>query len=397
MVLKFILGYKIKKIKVTILFSPFGGLAHYMAHLARPLSKFCSLQFVTYRKWYPTGEIINKLTDFLLKKTIKKVCFLIEHDSSTSLIKLVELIKKNTSDLVNVQFGTSARPVFPYYIELFDKLKALKIPIVLTCHDVLPHLPEPGDLRNLFQIYNRADHFIVGNEQELEKLKKTFKIAPKNISLVKHGVYNLFDQKRFSKRLAKKTLNLNNKKVILFFGWLRKYKGLSDLIKAMKEIIKEIPKAFLYISAQPAWEAKKDKDIYLNEIKKLKLSKCVQANFKYLPTENVELLFKAVDLVVLPYTSVSQSGILNLAFAFKKPVVISNLFYEAKIVDKKMGLVIPPKNPKVLAKAIIKILKNPRQAKKYGQKGFRYAQEELSFEGVAQKTYLAYQKALKEV
>jgi glycosyltransferase involved in cell wall biosynthesis len=385
-----------KKPKVTILFSPFGGLAHYVAHLARPLSKFCQLQFVTYRKWYPTGEIVKSLTDFLLKKTVKRAYFLIEHDNPSSLEDLVGLIRKNKSDLVNIQFGTSARAVFPYYVKLLNQLKNLKIPVVLTCHDVLPHIPEPDDLKNLSQIYSKADHFIVGNEQELEKLKKTFEIPKTKISLVKHGVYNLFDQKRYSEKQAKNRLKLSGKKVILFFGWLRRYKGLSDLIKAMPDVLKQIPNAFLYISAQPAWEAEKDKVLYLNEIKKLGLSKNVRTHFNYLPTEKVELLFKAADLVALPYTTVSQSGILNLAFAFKKPVIISNLFEEAKTVDKKMGLVVPPKSPKILAKAIIEILKDPQKAKKYGQRGFQYGQKELSFKKVAQKTYSAYQKAIKK-
>jgi len=385
-----------KKLKVTILFSPFGGLAHYIAHLAHPLSEFCHLQFVTYRKWYPTGEIITSFTDFLLKKTVKKAYFLIEHDSPSSLNKLVELIKKNESDLVNIQFGTSARPVFPYYIELFNQLKSFRIPVVLTCHDVLPHIPEANDLNNLSQIYSEADHFIVGNEQELEKLKETFRIPKTKISLVRHGVYNLFDQKRFSPKTAKETLSLDDKKVILFFGWLRRYKGLLDLIRAMKEIKKEIKEAFLYISAKPAWEAEKDEKIYLDEIKKLRLSKDIQTNFEYLPTERVELLFKAADVVALPYTTVSQSGILNLAFAFKKPVVVSNLFYEAKIINKKMGLVVPPKNPKALARAITEILKDPEKAKKYGQAGFQYAQKELSWQRVAKDTYKAYQKTIKQ-
>lgn len=382
------------KPKVLIITSLYGGLGHYAVHLQEFLKKYCRLYFVTYKKHFLTGAKIDKPGDSLISRNIKSPYYIIEHDSPTNLFDLIHLIRKLKISLVNIHFGTTAMPLVFYYHLLCRKLKELKIPVVLTSHDVLLFSLPKNQIKELKLFYKEVSHIIAGNKTELKKLTDDFSIPKNKATIIEHGVYNKFDNGKFTERSARKYFKLQNKKVILFFGFLRKYKGILTLIDSMKAIARKDKNAILHIAGSSYLE---DFNGSIKEkIKKNKLTKSIKFTDRYISINEIEGVFKSADIVVLPYLSVSQSGVLSLALYFRKPVVVTNIFAEAPIVHKKMGLVVKPGKPKELADSILYLLKNKDIAKKYGEAGYKFIEKHRSWEKVAKKMHAIFCKCLNK-
>jgi glycosyltransferase involved in cell wall biosynthesis len=269
--------------------------------------------------------------------------------------------------------------------------KSLDIKILYTFHDVEPFEDYSGGQELLKAFYLLADGATVGGEAEKDKLVEKYGFSGKPLEIAKHGVYTIFDFQKYDQKTARTHLGIPlNKKVILNFGIYRPYKGYDDMVRAMPKILTYNPEAFLYISA--GVRVYKDTTPLLNLVKDLKLSKNVKICFDFVPSEEIEPIFKASDLVVLPYRQVSQSGIFNVAVGFKKPIVLSELFLEAEQVENNLGLVVPPASPESIAGAVSKIMDDQKLYDKFQEGATRY-QESNDW----QKTGSAYLKVLAEI
>ena len=160
-----------------------------------------------------------------------------------------------------------------------------------------------------------------------------------------------------------KNLNLNDIKeeiglekdstVLLFFGYVRKYKGLDILIKAFLKIISKYPKARLLIVGE-FYDNPKE---YLELIKNLGIEKNVKVINQFVPNEDVGKYYQAADVVILPYRSATQSGILNVAYGFYKPVIVTNVGGLAEFVDEgKTGFVVKPNSPNAIFEGVDKYI-----------------------------------------
>ena len=108
-------------------------------------------------------------------------------------------------------------------------------------------------------------------------------------------------------------------------------------------------------------------------------------------------LFQKASVVVLPYTDASQSGVIPLAYAFKKPVIATNVGSLPEVVDHGMtGYLVPPGNVKKLEEAIIDLLKDEDKLKRMGQNAFKKAKEELSWDKIAHKTVDVYREVISQ-
>ncbi|MFC1668686.1 glycosyltransferase, partial [Chlamydiota bacterium] len=178
-----------------------------------------------------------------------------------------------------------------------------------------------------------------------------------DISKINHPILTIFDFKQFSHKTAKDILQLNGN-VILFFGFVRKYKGLEYLIKAMPRIINEVP-ATLIIAGE-FWH---NKDEILQLINQFHLKKNIKIIDKYISNEEVEVYFKACDLVVLPYISATGSGIAQIAFSFEKPVIATNVGCFLEIIKHgKTGYLVHRGDSQSLSTAVIKFFKKRKSS-----------------------------------
>jgi glycosyltransferase involved in cell wall biosynthesis len=141
--------------------------------------------------------------------------------------------------------------------------------------------------------------------------------------------------------------------VLLFFGYVRKYKGLDILIEAFPKILSQNPNARLLIVG----EFYDDPKEYLEIIKKLNIEDKVQVVNQFVPNEEVAKYYQSADVVILPYRSATQSGILNVAYGFYKPVIVTEVGGLAEFVDEgKTGFVVQPNSPDAIAEGIQKFL-----------------------------------------
>ena len=151
---------------------------------------------------------------------------------------------------------------------------------------------------------------------------------------------------------ARKELGrLQGEKILLFFGFVREYKGLRYLLDAMPHICNRLSNVKLLIAGSFG----KDKDKYMQLIRENRIEDCVVITDHYVPDAEVETYFAASDIVVLPYESATQSGIVQVAYGFEKPVIVTNVggLPEA-VTNEKTGYVVEPFSAGQIAEAVIR-------------------------------------------
>jgi glycosyltransferase involved in cell wall biosynthesis len=166
---------------------------------------------------------------------------------------------------------------------------------------------------------------------------------------VPHPFYAQFDRGRWTRETARERLGVQGE-VALFFGYVRRYKGLDVLLSAWKEVRERRPATLLV-----AGEFYEDPAPYRRLAAAAGGDPGVRLLERYLPDEEVECVFKAADVVVLPYRSATQSGVTHVAYALGVPVIITGVGGLAETVrGGETGLVVPPENPPALAEAIVR-------------------------------------------
>ena len=255
-------------------------------------------------------------------------------------------VEANHSDILIFKFW---HPFFiPCYRYIAKKIKKnTNCKIVIIFDNILPHEPFPFTKVLLNYFFKYVDAYIV-QSGKVEKELAT--IVPNPIyDKVFHPIYDNYPD-IIDKRDAKLKLKIQDSDIVLFFGLIRKYKGLDKLILSMEKVFEEKPNIKLLIVGECYSEKKK----YLSLIKKSKYSDRILWVEEYVKESEVNLYFSASDVVVLPYLSASQSGIIPLAYNYNKPVIVSDLEGLAEVVDvDKTGHIFDPKLKNDLSKKIV--------------------------------------------
>jgi glycosyltransferase involved in cell wall biosynthesis len=144
---------------------------------------------------------------------------------------------------------------------------------------------------------------------------------------------------------------------LLFFGFIRDYKGLDVLIEALSYVRKE-----LEVTLIVAGEFYESEEKYVNLITKYHLENYIILKKDFIPTSEVKYYFSASDAVVLPYKSATQSGIVQVAVNFCMPVIATNVGGISEVIENsKTGFIVEKENPEQLAKAILKFYKEEKE------------------------------------
>lgn len=208
--------------------------------------------------------------------------------------------------------------------------------VLALVDNIIPHEKRPGD--QLFTNYfvTAIDGFIVMSKAVARDVRQFSKEKP--VVYVPHPIYDNYGELA-SRDEALTYLGLSTgTNYLLFFGFIRAYKGLDLLLKAMADDKLKAQKLKLIV----AGEFYSDEEQYLKLIKDLNLEDQVILKNNYIPKEEVRYYFAAADLVVQPYKSATQSGISQLAYHFEKPMVVTNVGGLPDIVKhKKTGYVVP--------------------------------------------------------
>lgn len=252
-------------------------------------------------------------------------------------------IKKEKPDLIIVRFWLPFMgPCFGTILRRVRKNKHTKI--VAITDNVIPHEHRPGDMVFTKYFLKSCDAFVAMSKEVLKDLA-TFTSKPSVFS--PHPVYDNYGSP-VSKSEACKQLNLNpSEKYLLFFGFIRKYKGLDILLDAMHDERIKASDIKLIV----AGEFYDDKESYLEQIKGIEDN--VKLFTEFIPNNDIRLYFSAADVIVQPYRSATQSGITQVAYHFEKPMVVTDVGGLAEVVPHgKTGFVTTP-NPTKIADAIL--------------------------------------------
>lgn len=253
--------------------------------------------------------------------------------------------------LWNNRFQAFDRTLLPFYYKLLGKR------IVLTAHDVNQSKMHGKDtfinrVTLRFQ-YSLADHIFVHTEKAKKELIQDFGSRESKITVIPFGINNCLQITDLTPQQAKERLGLgSNKRTLLFFGRLAPYKGIEHLIVAFRCLSMQTDCYRLVIAGNPDLYEK-----YWGEILK-DLRKDLQAGrillrAEFIPDEEVEIYFKAADVLVLPYSDVYQSGVLLLAHSFGLPVIASDVgSFREDVVDEKTGFICRPRDRTNLAATI---------------------------------------------
>ena len=221
--------------------------------------------------------------------------------------------------------------------------------------NVIPHEPRPGDAWLTRRVMEKVDTFIAQSAVVREDLLKFRPDAA--FREVPHPVYSSFPPGK-PREEARRSLGVGTKRVVLFFGFIRAYKGLLNLIRSMARV-----DADLDIGLLIGGEFYEDDRPYKSEVARLGIGPRVFWHDRYIPNDEVGDFFNAADVVVLPYQSATQSGIIQIAMNYGTPIITTNVGGLPEVVhDGRMGYVVPPEDPEALAAAITRFFRENRAA-----------------------------------
>jgi D-inositol-3-phosphate glycosyltransferase len=303
--------------------------------------------------------------------------------------KFLKCVQRGKPEIVHLH------SFFFYPIEwyLLYRLRRTKSKIVITVHNVIPYRFylwsfERLELAILQYIYNSAHKLIVHSNINKQQLLSWFSVDEERVAVIPHGEYCVtVKPDEASKAEAWRKLNLRRgQEVILFFGYIRKIKGIDILIKAFDEVAKKFPDVVLIIAGSVI-EGQCFEN-YRQMIGDMKFGDRVRCFIRYVEHDDIALFFEPATIVVLPYTEFyGQSGVLHLAQGFGKAVVVTDVGGLIEAVDNgKTGLIVPAGDAKSLAGALTYLLENEPVRVEMGRQARKIAANRFSWEAIAGAT-----------
>lgn len=330
-----------------------GGIAHYTGLLCKNLREQFETQMISFEMQYPKILFRKEQKDFENNSfEVQGTKYILHTANPFNWGKCAREILAGKPDLVIFQWW---HPYFaPCYRGLLRRLKGVKT--LFICHNVFPHERFPMDRALTKMVLKKGDFFITHSKTDAADLRSIRRDAA--VCEAVHPTYDAFQFQNLTQREARQKLGLGEQEqVLLFFGFVREYKGLKHLIAALPEIAKRLPKVHLLIVG----DFGKDKQEYLDLIAQHKAEQHLSIYDGYIPDQEVEQYFAASDLAVLPYESATQSGIVQIAYGFERPVVATSVGGLPDVVlHEKTGYLVPPRDPKALAEAVVRFFEEQK-------------------------------------
>lgn len=334
------------KIYIVSPFYPYrGGIAQFSDALASSLKTTNDIQKINYKRLYPDFLFPGK-SQFIEDHNKSKVMVKDGIDSINpfSTLKLISKINKEhqKTAILSVYWMSFFSPVLSF----INKFSSNKIKNIALIHNLIPHEPRFFDSFFTRLYLNQQEAFVVLSEKVKNDLLK-FKPNAKVLQLF-HPLYNHFGEK-IDKQIARAKYGISSeKKVLLFFGLIRDYKGLDVLLNALNEL----DDSYLLIIAGECYGGF---DKYQSIIDANNLETKIKHLDSFVSDDEVKYLFSAADICVLPYRNGTQSGVTATAIHFDLPIVSTNVGGLSEYVnDGFTGLLVEPENHHELTIAIKK-------------------------------------------
>ena len=314
-------------------------------------------------------------------------------------IRLTNYLIQAKPDII--QFG---KIEFPFEAIFLAILKRNDLILSQVCHEF--ELREQGN-NPLITISNKIYRWVYESfsilffhgESNRQRFLELFKAPAENLHLIEHGNEGLFLSAR-SKATSPEQMRARygidaNAPAVLFFGNLTPSKGLPDLLKAFSIVHKKENSARLVVVGKPSKFI--DMDSLKRLVKECDISQSTIFDAQYLPMEDVGPLMEMATVVVYPYLNSTQSGALQVAYTFGKPVIATNVGGLPEAVeDGKSGFIVPPSAPDKLASAILRLIENPKLALEIGAYAKNLSETRFSWDAIAKNIIAIYSGAVKK-
>lgn len=330
------------KLKIIIVaFSVKGAMGQYLHSWLKSLGHHCDL-YLFCPSHYEYGGENYTICEFNTSKN--RFLSLIAFLNIFKCYRLSKDISHRKPNLVHLFNGEG----YPWSFILMWWLKKIKIPFIVTVHDARPHSADLFGYINHFMrkyVLSKADGIHVHTNNSLEELKRQG-LKRGKIFLVPHGnIGGLF--------LELNNPNNVNRKKIIFFGRIEKYKGIDIFIKACSLLEKEFEGKYEFVIAGPGKMRRLERRL----LRELKLGSLSLIN-RYLSNKEVAELFSQSAVCVLPYRDATQTSVLGISAAFGVPIVATNVGGFKEDVPRTNGILVRPNDPNALAVGIKMALKS---------------------------------------
>ncbi len=313
-----------------------GGISHYTGLFCRAMMERYDVSMLSYSMQYPKLLFRKEQKDFSNDSfRIDDTEYILNTASIQSIRKTARRINQIGPTLTIIQWW------HPYFSPCYRLLvKRLRSKVLFLCHNVFPHERFPFDRMLTRIVLKQGDYFILHSEREAGDLKSIIPDAKYRVNM--HPTYSEF-RKVENKRDA---VPVDQASVILFFGFVRPYKGLKVLIESMS-MIPEI------VHLNIVGDFSGSKSEYEHMISEKHLTDRISIRDGYVPDREVGEYFERCDAVILPYLDATQSGIAQIAFGFEKPVIATKVGGLPEVVrDGETGVLCEPGDPEALKDAI---------------------------------------------
>jgi D-inositol-3-phosphate glycosyltransferase len=332
-----------------------GGIAHYTGLLYKYLSRNHDVTVVTFSRQYPKilfpGKSQEESGDAGIPLESHQW---IDSINPFSWLSAGRKIKALEPDLLIFKFWM---PFFAPSYGVISRIvrKACNAKSVFIDDNVIPHEKRPGDKMLTQFAFKYVDGHIVQSRAVENDLKLWHKDPV--YTLLPHPVYEIFGEEINKWEARQQLSNINpdiqlneDEDVILFFGYVRDYKGLDVLLDAMPKILSKRKLTLLVVG-----EFYGNEEQYRKQVDDLGIGANVVFHADYVANEDVAPFFSASDCLTLPYKSATQSGIIQIAYNFNRPVIATDVGGLAEVVpDGIAGYIVNPNDAEALANAVVK-------------------------------------------
>jgi glycosyltransferase involved in cell wall biosynthesis len=320
-----------------------GGLASYNERLAKQfMDKGNNVTIYTFSLQYP-GFLFPGTTQFSSEPAPQNldIKVLINSINPMNWIKIGLRLKKINPDIIIVRYWLPFMgPCLGTILRFVKKNNHTKV--ICIADNIIPHEKRFGDIAFTKYFMKPIDGFITMSQKVLNDLK--FFNNSKPAKYVPHPLYDNFGEK-ISKQVAREKINVQqDAQIVLFFGFIRHYKGLDILMNAIADF-KKNNTANTNVKFLIAGEFYEDRKPIDDLIKSLQIEDALIMRTDFIPDSEVRNYLCAADVVIQPYRSATQSGVTPLAYHFEIPMIVSNVGgLPALVPDYKVGLIAEP-NP----------------------------------------------------